>query len=99
MKLLVAIVVIVLLITFDQSTCSVDSMWDSVKGAAGDVGEFFQNRFTDFKSLFANNDDVILVVVTISCCLFSGVEQEYTTCQTTPHNNQVESESTRINCE
>uniref|UniRef100_A0A0M3IQJ6 Secreted protein n=1 Tax=Ascaris lumbricoides TaxID=6252 RepID=A0A0M3IQJ6_ASCLU len=29
---------------------------DDIKGTASDVGEFFSNKFNDFKSLFANNE-------------------------------------------
>ncbi|KHN78708.1 hypothetical protein Tcan_07270 [Toxocara canis] len=29
---------------------------DDVKGAASDVGEFFTNKFNDFRSLFPNNE-------------------------------------------
>uniref|UniRef100_A0A914R7S0 Uncharacterized protein n=1 Tax=Parascaris equorum TaxID=6256 RepID=A0A914R7S0_PAREQ len=29
---------------------------DDVKGAASDVGDFFNSKFNDFKSLFANNE-------------------------------------------
>ncbi|VDM26336.1 unnamed protein product [Toxocara canis] len=31
---------------------------DDVKGAASDVGEFFTNKFNDFRSLFPNNESV-----------------------------------------
>lgn len=32
--------------------------WSSVKDVGSDVGEFFEKSFTDFKSLFANDQTV-----------------------------------------
>lgn len=32
--------------------------WSSVKDVGSDVGEFFEKTFTDFKSLFANDQSV-----------------------------------------